>query len=197
MRSLILVLAFLAQPFWEARDPAQWTDQELRAILDDSPWAVRTGPQVEMTFYLATARPVEEAQAELLRRERLKQDSRKKPTAITWEPDFDYQDYLRDNREANFVLAIPYPSLAGLGVAREMKRLEEETAMLVGRKTYGIEGYFPPTPSDPVLRIVFPRRVELSDKTVVFRLYLPGVKLPEREVEFRVKDMVYRGKLEM
>ena len=48
-----------------------------------------------------------------------------------------------------------------------------------------------------VLRLIFPRAVKPTDKTVVFRLYLGGLKFPEREVEFRVKDLTYQGKLEM
>jgi hypothetical protein len=39
--------------------------------------------------------------------------------------------------------------------------------------------------------------VEPTDKNVVFRLYLPGVTFPDREVEFRVKDLMYHGKLAM
>jgi hypothetical protein len=63
--------------------------------------------------------------------------------------------------------------------------------------TYRIIGYFPPTKDDPVLRLTFPRRVEPSDKTVVFRLYLPGLSFPEREVLFKVKELLWRGRLEM
>lgn len=69
--------------------------------------------------------------------------------------------------------------------------------MRIGRKTWPIVGYFPPTPSDPVLRLVFPRAVRPSDKRVVFRLYLPGVDFPDREAEFIVKDLIYHGALEM
>ena len=54
-----------------------------------------------------------------------------------------------------------------------------------------------PTPSDPVLRLIFPREVRTSDKSVLFRLYLPGINFPERDTEFRVKDLMYQGKLEM
>jgi hypothetical protein len=75
--------------------------------------------------------------------------------------------------------------------------MEEESVMLVGKKRYQIVGHFPPTPSDPVLRLVFPRAVRSTDKSVIFRLYLGGLKFPEREVEFRVKDLVYQGKLEL
>ena len=95
------------------------------------------------------------------------------------------------------MLAIPYATLSGLGKAEEERKMENESAMLIGGKSYKIMGYFPPTPSDPVLRLVFPREVHLSDKRVVFRLYVPGVDFPEREVEFIVKDMIYHGKLAM
>jgi hypothetical protein len=69
--------------------------------------------------------------------------------------------------------------------------------MVIGRKTYHFTGHFPPTPSDPVLRLIFDREVKETDKAVGFRLYLPGLNFPEREVEFRVKDLMFQGKLEM
>ena len=79
----------------------------------------------------------------------------------------------------------------------EDKLMEDETAMVIGKKQYPILGHFPPTPSDPVLRLIFPRAVKTTDKQVVFRLYLPGLNFPEREAVFEVKDLMYRGKLEM
>ena len=141
-------------------------------------------------FYLATAAPIEQAEAEL--RLRLKKNPHPMP-----EPDPDYVEYLSAHRAETIVLAVTYPTLKGLGDARESKRLEEESVMLIGGKTYPILGHFPPTPSDPVLRLIFPRAVKPSDKTVLFRLYLGGLKFPEREIEFRVKDLSYQGKLEM
>jgi hypothetical protein len=75
--------------------------------------------------------------------------------------------------------------------------MEEESVMLVGHKTFKMVGHFPPTGADPVLRLVFPREVETSDKTVVFRLYLPGMEFPDREVEFPTKELMYHGKLAM
>jgi hypothetical protein len=143
-----------------------------------------------VTVYLATAAPIEQAETEL--RLRLKKNPR--PLA---EPDPDYLDYLREHRDDTFVLAVTYPTLAGLGHSDESKQMEEESVMVIGRKEYKIVGHFPPTPSDPVLRLIFPRIVKASDKTVFFRLYLAGLKFPEREVEFRVKDLMYQGKLEM
>ena len=48
-----------------------------------------------------------------------------------------------------------------------------------------------------MLRLIFPRAVKPGDKTVLFRPYLGGLKFPQREIEFRVKDLTYQGKLEM
>src|SRR5262249_10888266 len=80
----------------------------------------------------------------------------------------------------------------------EEKRMEEETVMLIGKtRKFKMVGHFPPTPSDPILRLIFPREVRPKDKTVVIRLSLPGIDFPDREAEFSVKDLMYRGKLEM
>jgi len=43
------------------------------------------------------------------------------------------------------------------------------------------------------LRLIFPRAVKATDKTVLFRLYLGGLNFPEREAEFRVKDLTYQA----
>jgi len=190
MRALVPLLFFLAQPFWEAKPPERWTDGEIEAVRRDSPWAQVAGPDPAVVVYLATSAPIEMAEAEL--RLRMKKSTSRMP-----EPDPDYTDYLRDHRQDQFVLAIAYPTLRGLGKAEENQRMEEESVMLIGRKTYPFTGHFPPTPSDPVLRLIFNREVKASDKAVSFRLYLPGLNFPEREVEFRVKDLMFQGKLEM
>jgi hypothetical protein len=188
MHALIALLFFLAQPFWETKPPEQWTDHEIDIMRSASPWTQSIGPSPELTVWFATAEPMEaaEAEARLHKRNPLR------------EPDPDYVDFLRENREKVLVLAVAYPTLSGL--SREggaWKTVEKETVMTVGGRTYKIEGTFPPTPSDPVLRLVFPRQVKATDKSVEFRLYLPGLPFPEREAEFRVKDLNYRGKLAM
>lgn len=188
MHALIALLFFLAQPFWDAKPPEQWTDHEIDLMLGASPWTQSVGPAPELLVWFATAEPIEaaEGEARLHKRNPLR------------EPDADYLDFLRENREKVFVLAVGYPSLSGLSKeADAWKMVEKETRMTVGGKTYQIEGTFPPTPSDPVLRLVFPRSAKPGDKWLAFRLYLPGQPFPEREAEFHVKDLTYRGKLAM
>ena len=185
MLALFPLLFFMAQAFWETKPPEKWTALEIDTLLRNSPWTQSTGPDPEVLIYLATAQPIEEAEEE--------QRLRSKDPLPERDPDYAY--YLSENRERAIVVAVPYPARVGLGKPEELQNLQEESVMIVGRKTYKILGYFPPMRSDPVLRLVFPREVQPTDKTVVFRLYLAGIGFPEREVQFRVKDLMYHGKL--
>jgi hypothetical protein len=187
MRTWPALLLLLAPPFWEAKPPEKWSEAEIDRMRHSSPWVQTVGPAPNLLVWLASAEPVMEAEAEARLRTRHTEK----------EPDPDYAAYVTENRENSFVLAIAYPTLKDLGRADEDRRMERECQMIVGRKTYSITGEFPPTPSDPVLRLVFPRVVQPADKTVTFRLYLPGLSFPEREIEFRVKDLLYHGKLAM
>jgi len=187
MRLWVAVLFFFRQPFWEAKPPERWSDREIEAIRTDSPWAVSVGPEPKVLVYLASARPVEDAEEEARLRIR-------NPLA---NPDPDYLDYLRENGDKHFVLAVPDVTLSRLAKTGEEKAIEENTEMVIGRKSYKIIGHFPPTESDPVLRLVFPREAQATDKSVVFHLYLPGLPFPHRETEFRMKDLMYHGKLAM
>ena len=187
MHALVALLFFLAQPFWETRPPEKWTDREIETMLHASPWGEIVGSDPAVHVYLATAAPIEQAEAE--------QRIRAKRPGPMLDPD--YLDYLRENREESFVLAIPYDSLGGMGKAEENKRMELDTEMKVGRKSYPILGHFPPTTTDPVLRLIFPRVVKTTDKMVEFKLYVPGVTFPERDVVFYTKDLMFHGKLEM
>lgn len=186
MLALVPLFFLFAQPFWEAKPPEKWSNQEIAMLRSNSPWAQVIGPDPGVLVYFATAAPIEEAEGEL--RLRTKNALR--------EPDPDYLTYLSENRDQHFVLAILYDKVV-LEKAEESKKMEAESVMVIGRKTYKIIGHFPPTPSDPVLRLVFSREVHSADKKVVFRLYLPGVTFPEREAEFEVKELLYHGKLEM
>ena len=186
MRSLLL-LFFLTLPFWEAKPPERWTDAQVYAMRHSSPWTQSVGPAPEVAVWLATAKPIGEAEIEARRRARSREQ----------ESDPDYTDYLAEHGPEVLVLAVGYPTLKDLGNAREDRKLEDEAVMKIGRKSYHILGYFPPTPSDPVLRLVFPRAVKNIDKQVEFELYLSGLPFPERQLTFDVKDLIYHGKLAM
>ena len=187
MRALVTLLFFLGQSFWEAKPPENWSEAEIDTLRRSSPWAQTVGPAPEVLVWLATAEPIREAEGEA--RLRFKHAEK--------EPDPDYIAYVTEHGDENFVLAVSYPQLSGLVNAEEEKRLEDECTMVVARRTYHIIGLFPPTRSDPVLRLVFPRRVKEYDKAVDFVLYLAGLPFPERQVEFRVKDLLFHGRVSM
>jgi hypothetical protein len=183
--ALALALLFLKLPFWETRTPEQWSDLEVEEMLYDSPWAQSLGPPAGVVVYLASAAPVTAAE----------QEQRRRGHARSSRPDFDYTDFLRMHRAEAIVLAVPYSR--DFGTAAQQERMERESALEVGRAAYPILGYFPPVENDPVLRLAFPRRVDARDKSILFRLYLPGIAFPEREAEFKLKDLAWHGRTEM
>ncbi len=195
------ILLMLAAPFWEAKPPAEWTDQELAQLLGDSPWAQIVGsaavavPGPGVQVYLATAAPMQAAEQEGARRAQLQRKPGTEPPESPLAAE--YRNWLEDNRTTQIVLAIRMDSNRGFSDEQEVRRMEEESVMRVGRRKIKMTGHFPPYPGDPYLRLAFPRQVELSDKTVSFDLYLPGVPAPYRRAEFKLKDMVVRGKLEI
>jgi len=192
MHLLVLLWALLAAPFWEAKTPRDWTDRELIEMLSNSPWArpataegiVRL-PGVQT--YLASALPMQEAEAEAIRRGRM----------ILSPESEDFRQFLKKRTGESIVLTVAFPDPDELADGKEAKRMEEECVMKVGRKKYKMTGHFPPAPNDPNLRLVFPRAIGPSDKVVEFDLYLPGAAPPYRTAEYVVKELTWRGKLEL
>lgn len=201
---LVAMLAMLAASFWETKAPADWSEDELLRLFTDSPWAQMADPVAQsvaqkeaqglaVQVYLATAGPMQEAE-----KERQRRYVRKSNQPLVESPmDTEYRLWLEDNRATQLVLAIRIPRTRDFDDAEQVRRMEEESIMHVGRKKYKMTGHFPPTANDVYLRLAFPRQVSASDKSVEFELYLPGVTPPFRSVEFRVKEMMVKGKLEM
>ena len=191
----LALLFWLAAPFWETAAPADWSDSQLKGLLTDSPWAQLVGATGSSSaraiqVLVATAGPIEQGELEWDRR-----FTKKKA-----EPDLmkeEYRVWLQDNRATHIVLAISAAKNDQLSDESEIRRMEEQSVMIVGRKKYKMTGHFPPSAGDPYLRIAFPREVTAADKSVNFELYVPGVGIPFRSVEFRVKDMTVKGKLEI
>jgi hypothetical protein len=189
----LALLFWLAAPFWETSAPADWSESQLKMLLTNSPWAQFVngrGSAPAIQVIVATAGPIEQGMAEWDRR------YTKKKT----EPDLmkeEYVEWLRENRDQQIVLAVSAGKSAQMSDEGEIRKMEEQSAMLVGRKKYKMTGHFPPSSGDPYLRIAFPREVTANDKTVLFELYVPGVGIPFRSFELNVKEMIVKGKLEM
>jgi len=198
MKILLLLLFFAAQ-FWEDKPAHDWTDAEVVKMITDSPWAQMVpGPGTNapaMQLYLATAAPVDQAEQERERRYRLHH-----PKTGDEPGDLlvgEYREWLAENRATQIVLAIGTGQAGAFSNEEETRRMEQESVMRIGRKKFKISGHFPPSAGDPYLRLAFPRAATASDKTVSFDLYVPGISMGARAVEFTVKDMIVRGKLEM
>jgi len=190
MVALWIVAALLAPPFWEARPPSAWTAEEVRQLLTDSPWAqAAKAPREEqgVVVYLATARPVREA-------EELRLGGVLRPGENSSAGE--YREFLRENAGKVIVLAVQLPLAAILRAAPDIPRMEKESVLKIGRRKYRMTGHFPPAPGDPYLRLAFPREVRPGDKTLSFELYLPGLPAPYRWAQFRLSQMNYRGAVE-
>ena len=187
MHATALWLALLAAPFWESTPPREWSEQQLQRLLTFSPWA-QGMEQTGRIAFLATARPIQEAEHELARRR----------TAKGAEPaTAEFADFLAHDQGKHIVLAISYADPRPLADAAESRRMEQESVLKIGRKKLKMTGHFPPTPSDPYLRMVFPREAGPGDKSLTFELYVPGMGVTYALVEFRLKDLLYQGKPEM
>ncbi len=179
MRVACLALLLLSPPFWETKSPRDWTDDELAQISASGSF----GEAPAVTGYLATAKPMREAETELRRRSRSE-----------GQDDDDFAEFLKENEGKVLVLAIALPKGTPLNEA-DVKKIEDKSFLVVGKRRQKLLGHFAPTPADPRLRLVFPRDVSASDVEFRFELYLP-VTGPYRQAQFRVSDLGCRGKAE-
>ena len=195
----LAMLLFLAASFWESKPPADWTNNELLVLFSDSPWAQMVDASVKdshgspVQVYIASAATMQAAEKERERRYVHKGNGAPAESPM----DTEYRLWLEDNLSKQIVVAVRIFNAKDFDDGEQTKRMEDETVMRVGRKKFKMTGNFPPTARDPYLRIAFPREVQPSDKTVTFELYVPGVTPPYRSAEFKVKDMIVHGKLEL
>ncbi len=209
MTWLVVALLLLVEPFWQVKPPMEWTDIELAQFLADSPWAqmsaqpgkaqvgknAGTGQPIQV--YLATAGPVAKAVAERDRRAELRRPGISK--ALADDPLSEERAvWFADNRERHIIVAARVGNNDAFSTESETRRLEQDSVMDSGRGRVKLSAYFPPTSTDPHLYLAFPRDVVLpTDKIVSFELYLPGAPGPYRTLQFKVKDLLVDGKLEM
>jgi hypothetical protein len=188
LRILLLAALLQAAPFWETKAAKDWTSTEIEMLMTGSPWGALASPTNMVPIFLASARPLREAEAELFLRLERKGEVRV--------DEDDYHTYITQNPGKHIVVAARVSLNAQFADAREIKTMEKECFIRVGKQKVRSVGYFPPTPSDPYLRILFPRVQLAGLKAISIGLYLPGVHKPFQDVEFPIKDLIDRGKLE-
>lgn len=183
MHKLAVVAMLMAAPFWESKEPKDWSEEELSLILSNSPWA-------RADAYLASAEPMRIAEQEWRKRHEAKQ------LADAPDPgEDDYFEFIRNDRGKHIVLAVRVTDFNQMADAKEMREMEKGCFLKAGKQKIRLSGHFPPTSRDAFLRLVFPRP-EGGFKNLKFDLYLPGVAGTFRQVEFDAKEMSFKGRLE-
>jgi hypothetical protein len=191
-----VALLLAAAPFWEAKPPAEWSNEELTRMVTDSPWGQSVGPMrsfpgaAPVAVFFASAKPVRMAEEEARKRYQ-------KPGAEGSGADADFREFLEKDDGKSIVIAVQMRDRRVLAEGEEMKRMERESVLRLGRRKYHVMLQFSPGPNDPFLRLVFPREVEPADRRIDLSLYVPGEGAPYREASFSLKDMMFEGKLEL
>lgn len=189
MHSLWTLFLLLAAPFWEEKPPRQWSNGDLDLMFRNSPWAqtalltTRIGGEPQIFVYLASAKPMQEAEEE----RRVRRNRKSDPVAE------EYTTWSADNSGKYIVLAVHVPVSFTFTDEGESKRMEKETALRIGRTRYAPVFHFLPSSTDEHLRFVFPRDVPDSAKKLTFEFYVPSIAGPYREAVFALKDLTYKG----
>ncbi len=189
---LLTLFLLMAARFWETKPSTDWTLQELDTFVSDSPWAqtIRTsGTAPPAILYLATAAPMRIAEVEV-RRRYVRAGG---PVDNMHE---DYELLLRENEGQIIAVAVKLQQSEFPDDAAEIKKMEDQCQLKVGRRKFKLSGHFAPSRTDPYLRLIFPREVSPNDKSLDIQVYVPGLSSPYREARFPLKDLIYKGKLE-
>jgi len=190
-----LLTLLTATPFWDTIDVKQWSEEQLLDFFGNSPWsqpAESTAGNGVLTF-LATSKPIQLAEVEKRRRQMKKVAG----IDVIQDPAWDeFQEFLERDTAKYIVLAVAIPAEA-TREASEMSLMENQSVMKLGKQKIKMSGYFPPSPTDPYTRLIFPRAGTEKAKELVFELFLPGTGTPFRQVYYPTKGMNYRGRLEM
>ncbi len=179
-------------PFWEAKAPADWSAGELGQMFHQSPWAQiaepvsATGGEKDVDVYLASAKPMRDAEEEHWKRNRKDAD----PLAD------EYRAWIEANAGKYIVLAVQAPMAPEFADGEEVGVMKKETSLRVDRRRYRMAMYFPPSSTDGTLRFAFPREVSAKDKKLKFEFYVPSIRGQFREAEFALKDLNFKGQPE-
>lgn len=181
---MIWLLLLALDPFWVTKPVKDWTNVQIASLLSNSPWGALAEDTVGGTMgaipvYLASAKPIRLAEQEVRRRKSMELDP-------------ELEDLLS---QRVLIVAIPIQNLPAFANSGESKSMEEQSVMVLGRKKVKAAGHLPPTPTDPTLRLVFPRPDLAGLKELRFELYLPGVTGNYRNARFDPRKMMFEGEL--
>jgi hypothetical protein len=188
MAALAAILFLLQHPapFWESKPPAEWSLAECRQLLTGSPWVQSDGVN---RVYITSAQPVRLAEERLM-------DAREESGEAPADLDPEYLDFVRERSREYIIVAVHMPNPTLMSDPREAADVAKESRIKIGKRKYKLAAHFPPTPGDPVLRLIFPKKIAGDEKTLTLELYIPGTPTPWRNYEFPLKSLLWKGKPE-
>src|SRR5438874_10134262 len=125
MQTLWTLFLLMAAPFWETKPPGQWSNLDLDLMFRNSPWAQtallssKVGGEPQLFVYLASAKPMREAEEERWIRRKRKTD----PVAE------EYIAWSKENMGKYIVLAVHVPTSIAYSDEGDSKRMDRETAL--------------------------------------------------------------------
>ena len=203
----------------------EWSEKEARGILDNSPWAhtqtitdtshmFDTGravlsnerreaevPETKFHIRFFTAKPVRQATTRLIEIQRKGEINKQLAAQLEGLANADFPDYI-------IITVILEVAKSGSQMGSAASLLDRQTTAqlktdtflsLKGKRLFLVE-YQPPRPDGLGARFVFPRLVDgkpfisEADGELLFHSSLNGG--PELSMRFKVKDMIFEGKLE-
>jgi len=175
MLAAILVTSTLfAQNFWNDRDYRQWTNDEVSRLTTDSPWAKKLN---DLTITWLTALPVKQA----LLKDRM-----------------DAGGVLEESAKELMAVEEQYYAIGITGLPADKARELTEVSLKVENKPVikPANGNFQPRGRMVDVMVIFPRTAPITAEDGEVEVIL---KIGSEEIgtKFPLKDMVYKGKLEL
>ena len=208
-----------AKDFWESKPSSEWTTEEIREMLTKSPWAksasisyddVPAGGGLGSIGGVMSGRSSggrRAAPSGSKGREPASGENQRFEAVVRWDSSLPVREALKSKpspeEDSHYVLNVagdlPSMSSNGEDEALDQRRLEmlQQYTRLESRNAIFLARIQPaPAASGPGTLFYFPRSspITLEDKQVTFSTKIGPLEI---KAKFTLKDMLYRGKLEL
>jgi hypothetical protein len=225
LQILFLLFPIVVSAQWQKKPYSQWSEKEALNVLNNSPWgqtqtvadtstmfgalAARTGPtgeqEVPKTNFrirFFSAKPIRQAISRLVEIKQKGEMNKQLAGQLKALADADFPDYIiitviTDFTESGTRMGAAAALLDNLTSAQ----LKNGTYLAVGGQRVFLEEYQPPRKDGLGARFVFPRMVDgkpfisLDSGEVLFHSDISKANV-ELNMRFKIKDMMFDGKLE-
>ena len=222
---VLLLGAITGSAQWQTKPYQEWSEKEVLKILDDSPWgqtqnvadtsrmfgaiAGRRGPTGEQevpktAFHIRffSAKPIRQAISRFMEIKQKGNLSKQLGAQLKALADADFPDYVVITVVTEFTEAGTQMGTAGALLEKQVTlQLKNETYLLgKGGQRIFLQEYQPPRKDGLGARFIFPRVVDgkpiITPDSGDVLFYSRLTDGPELSMRFKVKDMMFGGKLE-